>query len=262
MDLEIKGRQQMAGVIALSSAIVLAGSLALAQGPSGQPATTSLAPAVNGAPSLAPVQPAPTAREARGGSGVRFHNVYLRVDKNLAGRASLLGPSAERLPARVRIAFVRGGQVVQSTRSGEGGLFQVPGLAPGLYSVIAAGREGVGVCAVSVLPYQAAEGMSRPTASQAGAVRARSAAFEADSPPKPAGDQTLLDITLIPASDVEVLLAMLAEEVPEIGPPVGAASGATTGGGGGGGGAGLGLLGLGGLGGLAGLAGEASPKAP
>jgi hypothetical protein len=71
----------------------------------------------------------------------------------------------------------------------------------------------------------------------------------------------LLDITLIPVSDLEVLSAMLADEVPELGLPVGAMPG-VSGEGGGVGGARWGLLGLGGLGGLAGLAGEASPKKP
>ena len=263
MDLQLEGIQRAAGVIALSLAVVLAGSLSLAQGPSGQPATTALKPAVNGTPSPAPVEPAPTAREVRGGNGVRFHNVYLRVDGCLAGRTSLLGPSGERTPARVRIALVQGGQVVQSTRSGEGGLFQVPRVAPGVYSVIAAGREGVGLCAVRVLPYQPADAMSRPTALQAGAATVRTVALQGGPPQQPLGDQTLLDITLVPISDVEVLSAILAEELPEVGLPIGVPSGVSGGcGGGGGGGAGLGLLGLGGLGGLAGLAGEASPKAP
>jgi hypothetical protein len=263
MDLELIRMKKTAGVIASLLAVVMAGSLSFAQGPSGSPpTTTALQPAVNGTPTPAPAQPAPSAREVRVVDGVRFHNVYLRVDGCLAGRTSLLGPSGERNPARVRIALVQGGQVVQSIRCGEGGLFQAPRVAPGVYSVIAAGREGVGICAVRVLPYQAAEATSQPTALKAGAATVRTVALQGGPSQQPLADQSLLDITLIPASDVEALSAILAEELPGIAPPVGVPAGISGGGGGGGGGAGLGLLGLGGLGGLAGLAGEASPKAP
>ena len=113
------------------------------------------------------------------------------------------------------------GKEVASARSDEFGSFQVPGLAPGAYSVMASSEEGFAAFPVQVLSQD-------PTVDQS---------------------KEILEIILIPAADAateqsdEAAAAVVADD--ECCYPMG---------GGGGGGYGS-LLGLGGLAGLAGLAG-------
>ena len=159
-------------------------------------------------------------------SGQRFHAVNLRVDGSLAGRVSVIEPSGMLKPVRARISFVQNGEEVASVRSDEWGRFQVPGLEPKVYSVLAKGQEGFGAFSVQVLPYDKDVDKAR----------------------------MLLDLTLAPAEDAKLLSEMLAEAAS--GNPDGTEEeDAVVSGGGGGGGYGA-LLGLGGLAGLAGLAGE------
>ncbi len=215
--------------------------------------------AVGGSPS--PGQTAVQAAPAPAAN--RFHTVHLLVDGNLAGRTSVADGTGKNVPAKVRIGFVQNGAVVQSARSSEGGVFQVPKLKPGLYSVIAVGRDGVAVFSVNVRPYDAAR-TPRPFASAPGKVAAQTVAADDAIVQDPPSDESFLDIPLIPRSDLEPLEALAGEEVPGAAVP-GAASASPGGGAGGGGGAALGAFGgMAGLAGLAGLAGRqpASPASP
>ncbi len=187
------------------------------------------------------------------------HTVSLRVDGNLAGRVCTMDATGQRTPARARVALVRNGQIVGSTRSDETGHFQVPGIRPGVYSVIAVGNDGFGAFAVHVLPFDR------------GAVLDNTRPFDGGS----AADPSLLDITMVPFSDYQLAMALAAEEMPgAFGQPVTEVPPAATtpeaeAGGGGGGGEGfaplMGLSGLAGLGAGGGRAGEgpqASPSRP
>jgi hypothetical protein len=166
------------------------------------------------------------------------------VTKNLPGdaRVSLTSaksasPAAPRrnLPLKAKIAFLQGSQVVNEVESDEFGRFQVVGLRPGVYSVVAVGRDSVGTASVELLPYQ----------------------------PKLSKELTVLTIAL-----AEPLGEDAERRPPEeyAVPDAGGMVGGTVGGGGGGGSmaalAGLaGLAGLGGLGGGGGGA-PASPVVP
>ncbi len=161
--------------------------------------------------------------------------VHLRVDGNLAGRLSMIDPSGKRIPARANVSFLQNGQVVASAQSDEFGRFQVTGLRPGVYSVIASGPDGFAAVSVQVLP------------------------FAADA----SKEQVTLELTLVPLGDT--LSDMLAGETTAAAATT--PSGATGGsGGGGGGGGGFGLLaaglGIAGLSvGIAALA-EKKPASP
>jgi hypothetical protein len=200
-----------------------------------------------------------------------FEIVRLRVDGSFTSRTWVVKPSGEIAPARARVFFVQNGAVVHATPRGEGGVSQATRLAPGVYSVMAAGHDGIAVIAVRVLPYEAPDAKPRASASQAAKVPAQTVAFA--GAPVPPAEEGFLDIPLIPRSDLDALQAVLGEEVPGMGAavPPGAAAAPGVGGGaaGGAGAAGGGLGALAGLAGLAGVAGaagggapQASPKAP
>jgi len=183
-----------------------------------------------------------------------LHTVHLRVDGNVSGRVRSFEASGTLQPARARVYFVRNRTIVTSARSDEWGRFQVIGLQPGVYSVIAVGQEGFGVLSVAIRPFEEAPAEGVSTASQV--------ALTHGIPPS-------LDMTLVPAAEFSLVAGMLDEEladvtVAESPPPI-----TGTGGGGGGGGGG----GLGGLLGVAGLAAgvtalatqdnaDASPSSP
>ncbi len=192
-----------------------------------------------------------------------YESVRLRVDGNLAGRVVKFTPSGEVVPAQAKVFFVQNGQVVGNVQTGENGAFQAMKLSPGVYSVMAAGADGIAVLAVRVLPYASPEVKRQASGASesSGGLRARTVAL-AETP----ADENTLEIPLIPRSDLDALQAVLGEQVPGM---AGVAPGAaTTPGAAGPGGAGAAGGGLGALAGLAGLAGTAgggvpaSPKAP
>jgi hypothetical protein len=177
-------------------------------------------------------------------------HVHLRVDGNFAGRVFVLDEVGKPRPVRARIAMLRGGQVVASTQADEWGRYQIVGVEPGVYSILAAANDYVAAATVHVL------------------------AFEPNGINNPA----MLSISLLPATEIQMLRAMMgpvapaATAVPAAAPAAGAAGaaggGAAVGGGMGGmlgaAGAGLGAAGIagGGEGGSGGGGGPASQFVP
>ena len=51
---------------------------------------------------------------------------------------------------RTRVRIVQGGRIVQTQRVGEGGVAQMAAVAPGVYSVIASGPEGIAAYGISL----------------------------------------------------------------------------------------------------------------
>ena len=173
-------------------------------------------PAPADAKALAQNAPPPAVPPKNGGAQSGSTVVYLRVDGNLAGRVSILDASGNRAPARAHVAFLQSGQTVRAADSDEQGRFQVAGLEPGVYSVIASGPDGFAAASVQVLAY-------------------------AQDVPK---EQLTLNLTLVPAGEADSLSALLAQTPKD--PPLatqGASGGGGGGGFGGGGGAGWGILG-------------------
>jgi hypothetical protein len=70
-----------------------------------------------------------------------FQKVYLREDGNLVGRLTTLNASDVRVPVRGYVLFIRKRRVVARAESDEWGRFQVVGLPPAVYSVIARGKS-------------------------------------------------------------------------------------------------------------------------
>ena len=122
-----------------------------------------------------PTTPAPRAL------GKRPHAVRLRVDGNLAGRVSVINGSGALQPLRAAISFVQDGQQIGLARSDERGRFQAVGLRPGVFSVLAEGAGQIAAFSVEIAPFD-------------------------ESGPE---DRLLLDMTLMPASDLMRVMAGL-----------------------------------------------------
>lgn len=86
------------------------------------------------------------------------HELPVRADGNLPGELRVFDESGNLVPARVRLFFLQDGETIVQTRPDEQGNFQVVGLTPGVYSVVAAGPEGFGAFSVRVLPATEPEG--------------------------------------------------------------------------------------------------------
>lgn len=168
------------------------------------------------------------------------HELSLTSDGTIPGNLRVFDENGSLVPARVKLFFVREGQVVSQTLPNEQGDFQVTGLQPGIYSVIAAGQSGFAAMGVRILPPP-----NRPEAPKAntiGKVREVS---------QPLGLQFRMNLPLIQPVDVRTAFQLASQQnagglgsFPG-GTPFGTGGGAL--GGGGGGGVGGGLGGAGGL---------------
>jgi hypothetical protein len=169
------------------------------------------------------------AADARTGHGNRQHTVHLRADGNLTGRVSRFLSSGAFVPAQARVRLIRDSGVVASARSNDHGMFQLTGLDPAVYWVIADGLEGCSVFSVRV---------SAPDASIA-------------------EERMWLHMTLAPRSTLDQLSSDPVAECEAQPPLCPVAQGEACRGG-----AGAALIGSAGLAGLAGVSGEASPANP
>lgn len=167
-------------------------------------------------------------------------HVHQRVDGNVAGRIFYFDDLGAAHPTRAQINVVEHGQIVASVRADEWGRFQVVGLRPGTYSLLVASPHGAAAAAIRVIPFEV-NALNNPS---------------------------LLNISVIPPSELNLLNDMLRQvepagaATPPAAPPNPAAGAAGGGGGGLGGllgaaGMGLGVSGL--SGGGAGGAGGAGP---
>jgi len=86
-------------------------------------------------------------------NGVWVYTANQTADGNVVGRTSAFDESGKLRPARVRVGFVQNGRIVSATTSDDSGHFLVKGIGPGVYTVIAAGAEGIGVLWVRVHSY-------------------------------------------------------------------------------------------------------------
>lgn len=163
--------------------------------------------------------------------GARMHAVNLNAEGAITGRASLIDSrTGQRIPTMdVLVNFVQYGRIVTQARPGQNGEFTVR-LRPGVYSVIVSGPGGFGAFSVLVQPF--------------------------DPAAPPGASQLLLDGTLVPPGDLEIVAGLANRNLGIFAPPFGPGAGGGFGGGGGfsggggsGGGGGLGsLLGLAGIG--------------
>ncbi len=172
------------------------------------------------------------AANTRTGHGNRQHTVYLRVDGNLTGRVSRFLSSGAFVPAQARVRLMREASVAASARSDDDGSFEIVGLEPAVYWVIADGLEGCTAFSVRVLPVDISVTEER----------------------------MWLHMTLVPCSTMGQLAndPVAEREMQPPTPPVCPMAPVRAGGGG----AGAALAGSAGLAGLAGISGDASPARP
>lgn len=195
----------------MALSILLYPVLTVAQDPAGKPAAGEAQGAAPNGSSGAPPPangklPAPNTTV-----------VHLQVDGNLKGKLSILDSAGKPSPAQAKITFLQNGQVVATAQADAGGVFQVPGLKPGVYSVIASGPDGFAATTVQVLP------------------------FAGDAP----AAELTLNMTLVPLNGADALSDLLAQTPADTPAPcVDPAAYGCGGGYGGGGGGGLGGLGM------------------
>lgn len=148
------------------------------------------------------------------------HEYALQSDGNLKGKVRMVEAGGALTPTRVKLFFVRHGEVVSQATPNAEGTFQATGLTPGYYSVIADGPSGIGASGVRVVP--APEKAETPKAHSIGRQKFV-ANSKADADAKKAAEAPGADtmfVTLIPTIDVAV-----ADRLDELqnGPRVGAA---------------------------------------
>lgn len=80
------------------------------------------------------------------------HEYALQSDGNLKGKVRMVDAGGSLTPARVKLMFVRHGEVVSQASPNAEGVFQASGLTPGYYSVIAEGQSGMSSTGVRVVP--------------------------------------------------------------------------------------------------------------
>lgn len=80
------------------------------------------------------------------------HEYALQSDGNLKGKVRMVDAGGSLTPARVKLFFVRHGEVVSQASPNAEGVFQASGLTPGYYSVIAEGQSGMSSTGVRVVP--------------------------------------------------------------------------------------------------------------
>lgn len=176
------------------------------------------------------------------------HRVQIGQDGILRGTVNILDPRTgkNREVLDETVYFVQNGATAGSVRVEHDGSFEMAGLAPGLYSVIGAGKDGVFAMGVELVGFEAAQ----VELNKGGYTRV--------------AIQVTLDMSVAPIGANNLNFGNFDEyfgdedgsPTPPQNPPAGAVTGGATGGGGGGAGGGLGALigaGLGaGLGYLAG----------
>lgn len=215
---------------------------------------------------VAPVQPASDVGDAGvvpaslvdGGPAASrapdVESLYLRIDGNLPGIVNMLDPDGVLVPTRATVSLVRHGKVVQSVRTEETGVFQLLGVEPGHYSVVAVGNGGFAAMTIRILRFHGS-----------------STASDGPGPGSDPPADDLLRVTLVPSDDYQAAEADPDDLPPEDLPPefMPEMTAPMYGGGGGGGGLGAlaGLAGLAGLGGGGGGfggggGGPASPNIP
>lgn len=184
------------------------------------------------------------------------HELPVRSDGNLPGQLRVFDSAGNLVPAHIRLYFVQNGRVVTQTMPDRDGNFQIVGLRPGVYSVVAVGDGGFGAFAVRIV--DAVETEVQP---KSNTISTRNVAALR------AVESLVLDVSVIQPQDIPTTTRLMVNEsrlVQDTLSGDGFGAGATGGGGGGaGGGAGGGVGGgagggAGGLGGLAGLAGGAA----
>lgn len=80
------------------------------------------------------------------------HEMSLTSDGSIPGNLRVFDENGALVPARVKLFFLSEGQVIAQTLPNEQGDFQVSGLQPGIYSVVAAGQSGFAAMGVRILP--------------------------------------------------------------------------------------------------------------
>lgn len=129
------------------------------------------------------------------------HEMSLTSDGTIPGNLRVFDENGSLVPARVKLFFLKEGQVVSQTLPNEQGDFQVSGLQPGIYSVIAAGQSGFAAMGVRVLPPP-----NRPDAPKAntiGKVREVS---------QPLGLQFRMNLPLIQPVDVRTAFQLASQQ--------------------------------------------------
>ena len=122
-------------------------------------------------------------------------DVGIASDGMLIGRLLTVVPGSRNLhPAqKASIRFKRDGSTVSSVRPGFGGVFQADGVSPGVYSMVANGKDGLVAIGIRVNGASGADG---------------------DAVANPVPDVDAFTTILVPASDVPVVIELIRSHAP------------------------------------------------
>ncbi|MFM7056586.1 MAG: hypothetical protein ACKO2P_06650 [Planctomycetota bacterium] len=89
---------------------------------------------------------------------ISYDSVQIAADGKVYGQINLLDDRTGRVREvlSMRVFFLREGKVAAAGRVSAKGEFAVPGLEPGIHSVIGVGRDGIFALGIEVLPFKAA----------------------------------------------------------------------------------------------------------
>ncbi len=91
-------------------------------------------------------------------TALAYDSVQIAADGKVYGQINLLDDRTGRVREvlSMRVFFLRDGKVAATGRVSPKGEFAIPGLEPGIHSVIGAGRDGIFAIGIEVLPFKAA----------------------------------------------------------------------------------------------------------
>ena len=149
------------------------------------------------------------------GQRLRSHHVRISEDGMVPGRLSVINPATGDPGSiqRIRVHFVQGGKVVQQVQPGEGGIFQVPGLEPGVYSMIAAGPAGFMAYSVFVLPALNAQAANQPAQFRMVTFQKEEAMLQIDGAAVPPADFSALRLLVQSYVPDSAILTQLTEPI-------------------------------------------------
>lgn len=182
-----------------------------------------------------------SSEEGESSTSTRHHPVQLQADGSLRGQVNLRNGS-HRDVVDLTLHFVRHGQHVGATEVQRDGRFQMAGLAPGQYSIVTTGKDGILAMGIDVVG-------SLAQVEKDDEFKLTSIVQTLDlsvSPAQP-GDFNAQNAQQLISSDPSLADAGFGGEMPVGGGPLGGPAGGAPGGGTGGGGTGGGGGGLGGL---------------
>lgn len=147
----------------------------------------------------------------------RTYRIRLTRDGLIPGRLNLLDPVTGdvRPMTNVTITMLQHGEVKATAKPGVGGVFQISGLKPGLYSLVGAGEDGYIAYGVQIMPFDdPAEPVPEAPVRAARLIRSQGAGISATPVSQIVEELLDIDSLAIPRRDFGAVLQLVRSYVP------------------------------------------------